>query len=305
MEIKANKKRPATIERGDKIGILSTARKITQSELAPALKTIEEFGFVPILGKSIGAEDHQFAGTEAIRAKNLQDFIDDPEIKAILCARGGYGTAQLLDKVDFSALKQNPKWIIGYSDITALHLHLNKTLNIQSMHASMPLNFKDNSTIALSSIFLSIQGVYPEYNFPAHPLNKTGSIEAELIGGNLSVIYSLQGGMAEIDCKDKILFLEDLDEYLYHIDRMMLNLKLSGKLQQLEGMIIGGMTDMNDNAIPFGRDAERIISDYVKDYDYPVAFNCPAGHIDDNRALIMGSEIQLRVKNSKTKLKFL
>ncbi|MEX2590346.1 MAG: LD-carboxypeptidase, partial [Chitinophagales bacterium] len=182
---------------------------------------------------------------------------------------------------------------------------LNKTLNIQSMHASMPLNFKDNSTIALSSIFLSMQGVYPEYNFPAHPLNKTGSIEGELIGGNLSVIYSLQGGLAEIDCKDKILFLEDLDEYLYHIDRMMLNLKLSGKLQQLKGMIIGGMTDMNDNNIPFGRDAERIISDYVKDYDYPVAFNCPAGHLDDNRALIMGSEIQLQVKNSKTKLKFL
>lgn len=300
-----NKTCPHKLNQGDKIGILSTARKINREELSPALKIIEEFGFEPVLGKSIGAEDHQFAGSENIRAENLKDFFEDSEIKAILCARGGYGSGQLLDKVDFKLLDKTPKWLIGYSDITALHLYLNRHVNIQSLHASMPLNFPKNTQEALKSLFDCLRGEKPEYKFPNHKHNKNGLTQGELIGGNLSVVYSMQGTIAEINTENKILFLEDLDEYLYHIDRMMLNLKLSGKLEGLKGLIIGGMTDMNDNQIPFGRDAETIISDYCKAYDFPIAYNFPAGHIDDNRALIMGANVKLEVSDSGSKLKFL
>lgn len=296
---------PANLSQGDKIGILSTARKISSQELAPAIEKIKAFGFKAIIGENIDKEDHQFAGSEELRAQSFNSFLRDNSIKAILCARGGYGSGQLLDKIDFDMLKENPKWIIGYSDITALHLHLNSNVKVQSLHASMPINFATNTPEALSSLFSTIQGEKQTYHFPNHPFNKQGNVTGELIGGNLSVIYSLQGTLAAIDCKDKILFLEDLDEYLYHIDRIMLNLKLSGKLEHLSGLIIGGMTDMNDNTIPFGKTAIEIIRDYCEPYTFPIAYNFPAGHLDDNRALIMGGEVELNISNSESTLKFL
>lgn len=296
---------PPPLKNGDKIGILSTARKITREELEIPINIIENFGYKVVLGKTIGAEDHQFAGSVHTRVADFQEMMNDSEIKAILCARGGYGTGQLLEHLDFSPLQHNPKWIIGYSDITALHLYLNKVLCVQSLHASMPLNFKDNSPEALKSLFQTLIGEKMTYHFPAHTFNKPGFVKGELIGGNLSVIYSMQGGIAEVDCKDKILFIEDLDEYLYHIDRMMLNLQLSGKLAEISGLIVGGMTDMNDNSIPFGKDAVTIIKDYCKAYNFPLAFNCPAGHLDDNRALLMGGMIELNIQNSETTLKFI
>ena len=295
---------PTSLKKGDKIGILSTARKISKEELKPAIDIIHKFGFETVLGKSIEAENNQFAGRESLRAESFNDFLEDDSVKAILCARGGYGSGQLLDKINFDLLKQNPKWIIGYSDITALHLHLNRNLKVQSLHASMPINFASNTQEALNSLFGIIQGEKPSYNFPTHDFNKIGKVSGELIGGNLSVVYSLQGTLAEIDCEGKILFLEDLDEYLYHIDRIMLNFKLSGKLQKLKGLVIGGMTDMNDNTIPFGKTSVEIIRDYCEPYDFPIAYNFPAGHLDDNRALIMGGEIELNISESESTLKF-
>lgn len=297
--------RPANLKPGDKIAILSTARKISMEELVAAIEIIQQFGFEVVLGKSIGASYNQFAGTDAERAKDLEFFFKQADIKAILCARGGYGTGRLLDLLDFSLLKKNPKWLIGYSDITALHLYIHKHLQVQTLHASMPINFKTNSQESLQSLFGILQGEKPTYNFPTHAFNKPGTVEGELIGGNLSVIYSMQAGIAEIDCADKILFIEDLDEYLYHIDRMLLNLKLSGKLANLKGLIVGGMTDMNDNTIPFGKSALDIIKEYCAAYNFPIVFDFPAGHLAHNLALTLGAKVRLESSSTNSTLKFL
>ena len=214
-------------------------------------------------------------------------MIDDNSIKAILCARGVYGTVQIIDAINFSNLKKNSKWIVGYSDATVLHSHLNN-LGMASLHATMPINFEGNTNESLWSLKNALFGNLNNVECKAHPLNKFGKIEGDVVGGNLSILYSLLGSPSDIDTIGKILFIEDLDEYLYHIDRMMMNLKRNGIFGNLKGLIIGGMSDMNDNSIPFGKTAEQIILDYTKGYDYPICFGFPAGHLADNRCLILG-----------------
>ena len=290
---------PPALKTGDKIGIISTARKINLEELMPALSILKSWGLNPVLGKHLFEEHHQFSGTDTQRASDLQHMIDDPDIKTILCARGGYGTVKIIDKVDFSKLTKNPKWIAGYSDVTVLHSHLNK-LGIASLHCSMPINFSTNTEAALKSLQTALFGKEITCQIPGHPLNKTGFSKGEIVGGNLSILYSLLGSESDIITVGKILFLEDLDEYLYHIDRMIMNLKRNGKLSNLAGLIIGGMSDMNDNTIQFGKTAEEIISEAVFEYDYPVCFNFPAGHLIDNQALVLGREINLTVETSTT-----
>ena len=286
---------------GDKIGIISTARKISLEELKPSIKLLEEWGLKVVFGKNLFEEDNQFSGTVSQRSSDLQSMIDDDSIKAILCARGGYGTVQIIDKVDFSHLIKNPKWIIGYSDVTVLHSHLHQ-LGITSLHATMPINFEKNTPKALESLKSALFGLGDLTEINHHHFNRFGKVEGEIVGGNLSILYSLLGSGSDINTDGKILFIEDLDEYLYHVDRMMMNLKRNGKLKNLKALIIGGMSDMNDNTIPFGKTAEEIILEYIKEFDFPVCFNFPAGHLDDNRCVRFGVKSVLEVNKNGVSL---
>ncbi len=293
---------PEKLKIGDKIGVISTARKITLDELAPAIKTIESWELKVELGSNLFEADNQFSGTIEQRSTDLQTMIDDDSIKAILCARGGYGTVQIIDNIDFSKLKNKPKWIVGYSDVTVLHSHLNK-LGIASLHATMPINFKTNAKESLASLKNGLFGNENNILCGPHPFNKFGKVEAEIVGGNLSILYSLLGSNSDVDTDGKILFIEDLDEFMYHVDRMMINLKRNGKLKNLKALIIGVMSDINDNTIPFGKTAEEIILEYIKEFDFPVCFNFPAGHLDDNRTLVFGKECTLEINENGVILK--
>ncbi|MCC7331650.1 MAG: LD-carboxypeptidase [Flavobacteriales bacterium] len=299
------KEKPQSLVVGDKIGLLSTARKITLDELDFALKLIKNWGLVPVLGNTISESDNQFAGTVEKRINDFQNFLDNPEIRAILCVRGGYGTVQIIDSIDFSEFTKNSKWIIGYSDVTVLHCHINRNLNIQTLHASMPVNFSSNTSQSLESIKFVLFGTQLKYKINSHKLNRVGVTSGELVGGNLSIIYSLSGSNSQLITDGKILFIEDLDEYLYHIDRMMMNLKRSKLLENLSGLIVGGMTDMKDNSVSFGKNAYEIIADALKEYDFPIAFDFPAGHLNDNRALIIGSQVKFSVTHDSTELIFI
>lgn len=289
---------PSYLKKGDKIAIVASARKISLVEIEPAIAIFEKWGLEVVLSKNLFKSDNQFSGTDQERAEDMQTMLDDASVKAIISARGGYGTIRIIDKLDFTKFKQLPKWIVGYSDITVLHSHLHN-LGIETIHATMPINFAKNEE-ATESLRKALFGEQLIYETENHSLNKKGICEGEFIGGNLSLIYALTGSVSDIDTNGKILFIEDLDEYLYHLDRMMMNLKRSGKLSHIAGLVVGGMTDMKDNVIPFGKTADEIILDAVKEYNYPVCFNFPAGHIDKNMAIYFGKKIQLKIENKIT-----
>jgi muramoyltetrapeptide carboxypeptidase len=296
---------PAKLNKGDKIGIIAPSRKINPDEIKAAIQIFKKWGLDVCLGTNLFKVDRQFSGTDNERAQDLQDMLDNPEIKAIVCARGGYGTIRILDLVDYTAFIKNPKWIVGYSDITALHAQLNQNLKVKSIHGIMPINFPPDLTEneAIKTLKKTLFGEQNIYEINAHEFNRKGKASGELIGGNLSVLCSIAGTKFDIDTSGKILVLEDLDEYLYHIDRMMMNLKYSEKLDNLKGLIVGGMTKMNDNKIPFGKSAFEIIQDVVKDYDFPVCYNFPLGHIENNFALTLGENSKLEVIENRVVLK--
>lgn len=295
---------PPKLEKGDQVAIIATARKVEAEELAFAKQLLKDWELTPILGSSIGLSANQFAGTDEERAKDFQQQLDNPNIKAIWCARGGYGTVRILDLLDFSNFKKSPKSIIGYSDITALHSHVHN-MGIASLHAEMPTLIHEKSEATKSSLKNVLFGEQPNYQWEnKSKIYRNGVGEGELIGGNLSVLYSLCGSASAINPAGKILFLEDLDEYLYHIDRMMQNLKRNNWFENLAGLVVGGMTEMNDNTIPFGQPAKEIIWDIVKDYKFPVCFDFPAGHIQDNKALTFGRKVSLKVDDSNNSLSF-
>lgn len=297
---------PPYLKPGDKIGIVSTARKISREELQPAVECFEKEGFEIVFGKNLFKELNQFSGSDDERAEDFQLMLDDPTIKAILCARGGYGTVRIIDKLDFTAFKKKPKWICGFSDVTVLHSHIWQNFGIEVIHSIMPVQLKKlgGKSDAAKTLVKSLKGSLLNYQFPTHELNRVGNAKGILVGGNLSILYSLLGSVSDIDTSGKILFIEDIDEYMYHIDRMMMALKRAGKLDKLKGLVIGGMTDMKDNTIPFGKTAEEIIVDAVKEFDYPVCFNFPAGHIDNNCAIYFGRKVELSVDEQKSSLLF-
>jgi muramoyltetrapeptide carboxypeptidase len=243
------------------------------------------------------------AGTDEQRTADFQEQMDNPNIKAIWCVRGGYGTVKIIDKLDFTKFKQNPKWIIGFSDVTVLHGHLNR-MGIESLHATMPVAIPRATDEAKNTLCAALFGEKLQYTLECDALNHKGKAKGELVGGNLSILYSLLGSESAIDCADKILFIEDLDEYLYHVDRMMMNLKRNGCLQSLKGIVVGAMTEMKDNEIPWGRNAHEIIEDNVKGLNIPIIYNFPAGHIRDNRALIFGRQISMEVNDKESKVVF-
>ncbi len=299
-------KRPPFLAIGDQVAIVSTARKISQEELYPAIQVIENWGLKVVLSDALFEVCHQFAGTEEHRLASLQQAMDDNSIKAIICARGGYGTVQLVDRLDFTAYKATPKWIVGYSDVTTLHTHIHENVGVQTIHGTMPINFPKDGTDNESTLSLkaALFGELPTYAFEPHSLNIVGDASGELIGGNLSILYSLTGTNSAVDMRGKLLFMEDLDEYIYHIDRMMMNLRKSDWLKGVQGIIVGGMSDMNDNAVPYGQTAEEIIRLRTEDLGIPVAFNFPAGHVEPNKAMYFGRKCHLSVSESGSKLSF-
>ena len=254
-------------------------------------------------GVTIGLEDNQFAGKDKERLSDFQNKLNDEEVDAIWCARGGYGTVRIIDHLDFTKFRKNPKWIIGYSDVTVLHNYINN-LGFETLHATMPINVPKNTTEAVNSLKNALFGGSLSYSSSSNELNMVGEGKGELIGGNLSILYSLLGSDTALKTEGKILFIEDLDEYLYHIDRMMQNLKRNGYFDKLKGLIVGSMTEMNDNTIPFGKTANHIVHDICKDFNFPICFDFPAGHVDDNRALIFGREVELIVGDKEFSVKF-
>lgn len=295
---------PPYLRAGDKVGIVCTARKTGRPEIDHAVRKLKSWKLEPVIGNSVGVSLNQFAGDDWFRARDVQWMMENPEIKAIFCARGGYGTVRIVDKLSYKPLEKNPKWMIGFSDVTVLHSHIHSQLNIETVHGPMAINFKASSRDALDSLRDVLFGRKVRYKVKSHKLNVEGKAKGQLVGGNLSVLYSISGSRSDISTEGKILFLEDLDEYLYHVDRMMMQMKRNNKLRKLAGLIVGGFTKMKDNETPYGMNALEIIHEHTKDYGYPVAFGFPAGHISDNRALIIGRKAQLAVTGAGSRLEF-
>ena len=294
---------PPNLQKGDTVAILSTARKNIEDNLKPAIDLLHSWGLEVVIGKTIGLDDHQLAGTDAQRAEDFQQQLDNPNIKAIWCVRGGYGTVRMIDLLDFTKFKQSPKWIVGFSDVTVIHSYLNR-LNIASIHGAMPVTVGKASVESIESLRKALFGESLEHEIPFSPTNRLGNAKGEIVGGNLSILYSLMGSNAQVDCKGKILFIEDLDEYLYHIDRMMMSLKRCGCFDGLNGLIVGSMTKMKDNDIPWGKNANQIIADVTKEYTFPILYNFPVGHFHDNRAIIVGKQVSLEINKVSSKLTF-
>jgi muramoyltetrapeptide carboxypeptidase len=288
---------------GDQIRIVSPAKAIEPHHLEYAKTLLTDRGFEVTLGKHCAGQYNYFSGTIHDRLEDFQSALDDPEVKAILCARGGYGCIQLVDKLDWSKFEKNPKWIIGFSDITVFHQQLQHQ-GFQSVHGSMPLNFEENSEDAIDTLTSAITAQPYTINAKPDEHNIPGSTKGDVIGGNLSIVYSLLGTDLQPDMTDKILFIEDLAEHVYHIDRMFHALGRSGVLLQLNGVIIGGMTDIKDTQIPYGCSYEEVILSHLSRYDIPVCFNFPAGHIDDNRAIVLGKEATLTINETEVWLAF-
>ena len=302
---------PKYLKQGDTIGITSPAGFITLPEIQPAMQLMESWGFKIELGNTIGKRDFTFGGTDDERAGDFQDMLNDSSIKAIMCARGGYGAVRIIDKLDFSKLPEHPKWIIGFSDITVMHSHLNRNYGIASIHSKMCNSFPDDWSKAepaqvetILSIKQALLGEKMKYSIVPNEKNKTGIGEGVLVGGNLKTLESLAGSKSDIKTNGKILFVEDTGEYLYSIDRMFWGLKRTGKLAGLKGLIIGGFKIKADDAgEDFGRTLQDIVLEKMKDYNYPVCFDFPVGHQKNNFALKCGVKHKLELKADACSLK--
>lgn len=292
---------PEPLKKGDTVAITCPAKKLPR-DITDAVNLLESWGLRVVLGETINASHYQFAGDDDLRSRDIQRFLDDPSIKAVFAARGGYGTIRIIDNLDFTAFAKNPKWLIGFSDITVLHSHIFSNYQIQTIHGQMPINIPDGTRPSLETLRQVLFSEKFEYEYTAEHPNRSGAAEGILVGGNLTLLVMMAGSVSDMDYSGKILFLEDVGEYLYSIDRMMWNLKRSGKLAGLKGLIVGGFTELKDNDIPFGQTAEQIIEEIVKEYDFPVCYNFPAGHISDNHAIIFGKKVNLTVNNQSVVL---
>ena len=262
---------PPYLKKGDKIAITCPAKSLP-GDITSAVRLLESWGLEVILGDTVTASHHQFAGDDELRTKDLQRFLDDPSVKAIIAARGGYGTIRIIDRLDFTSFLHEPKWIVGFSDITVLHSHIHATCNVQTIHGQMPLNVPDGTKPSLESLRKALFGESINYSYESSTPGRSGSANGKLIGGNLTLLVMMSGSISEMSFRDKILFIEDVGEYYYSIDRMLWQLKRAGKLSELKGLIAGGFTDLKDNATPFGESLQEMVMNHVKEYDYPVAF---------------------------------
>ncbi|MES2373171.1 MAG: LD-carboxypeptidase [Bacteroidota bacterium] len=296
---------PPYLTKGDTIGIVCPAGYMPYEKAATCIEILQQWGYKVRIGKTLGNQFHYFSGTDEERLADLQMMLDDKEVKGILCGRGGYGMSRIIDQLDFKAFKKDPKWLIGFSDITILHAHVYRQFNIATLHAPMAAAFNDGEfeNEFIQSLRKALKGGLSNYTCATHTLNRTGKGEGELIGGNLSLVAHLVGSASSFQTKGKILFLEDVGEYIYNVDRMMIQLKRSGMLQQLAGLVIGGFSEMKDTTTPFGTDVFSAIHSHIKEYNYPVCFDFPVSHEKNNYALKVGVKHQLTVSKNKVVLK--
>ena len=298
--------RPEYLKKGGQVGLAAPARSVNEERILFAEEILHSWGLKTVRSPNLSGNHNQFSATIEQRLSDFQEFMDSPDIKAILCAGGGYGSIQIIDNISLRYFTKYPKWIVGFSDITIFHSALVKEGYV-SIHASMPVKFDttEESKESVLSIKNALFGDLKSYKIESYIDNIPGIAAGKLIGGNLSILTSLLGTRYELDYKGNVLFIEEVDEYLYHIERMMYSLKLSGKLQEISGLIVGSFTKVHDNEIPFGKNEKEIILDMVEEYDYPVMFDFPAGHDDLNNALYLGSEVRLEVKTDNSCLTFL
>lgn len=294
---------PPLLKPGDKIGIVATGRKVSINDVEAAKNIFTSWGLEVVSALHLHSNAHAYlAGTDSERASDFQTLIDNTEIKAVACARGGYGTTRIIDTLDFSALRKYPKWIIGFSDVTAIHLMLFK-LGIKSLHATMPLLFSNRSSSpSVETLRQSLTGESPIISAAANRHNKFGKTTAPVIGGNLSMIVDSIGTSCDPDTSGKILVIEEIDEYMYKVDRMMMHLKRAGKLEDLSGLIVGHMTDIKQPELAFGENIEQIIMSKLVGKNYPVAFNFPIGHENPNLSWVHGSVMTLNVTETGAQL---
>ena len=296
-------KQPPYLKKGDKIAIVCPAKKLPGS-IDKGIAILQSWGLEVILGATVTAAHFQFSGTDELRAQDLQGFLDDPSIKAIIAGRGGYGTIRIIDELDFTKFEQNPKWVIGFSDITVLLSHLHSVLGTQSIHGQMPYTFTDSTPEALESLRKALFGEKDGFSYRSDVTNITGHVDGELVGGNLTLLLALEGSVSEMNFDGKVLFIEDVGEHEYSVDRMMRTLKRKGKLSKLKGLIVGAFNELGEESIYFGETPEEIISTLVSEYHYPVCFNFPSGHIDDNRAMVLGRKVALEIKEKLTNIQY-
>lgn len=287
--------RPSFLKPGDTIGITAPARSISYKQLEAAKSYVESKGFKVYLHPDLFAIDHQFAGSEALRAKVINDLFENKDVKAIWCARGGYGCLRMVDLIDFNLLETNPKWLIGFSDVTVLHSHILKNCHLPTIHATMPVFMSEKTgkdyhdvSIAIDSLLTVLQGEPYSFDLCGNEKLNTADFSGEIIGGNLSVLASILNSVSDITFDDKILFIEDLDEYYYHLDRMLLMLKRSGRLKNLKALLVGSFIQMHDHTIPFGKTTKDIITEHCAAYGYPIIFDINAGHHLQNLAIPFG-----------------
>ncbi len=287
-------KTPEYIRQGDRIALVAPAGRIDREVVRKASETLRSWGLEVEIGKHVFDDHYQYSATDPDRLADLQKALDDPAVKAVLCARGGYGTIRIIDRIDFKQFGKHPKWIIGFSDITALHAHVNGRLGTESIHGGMAAGIAGGGTAA-ESLRAALTGERLHYSLATHALSKKGQAKGMLVGGNLAIIAALAGSPSELQTDGRILFIEEVGEHLYRIDRMMWALRRAGKLEHLAGLIVGGMTGIPDSPDEFGQDAFGIIREHIEAYDFPACFGFPAGHQEDNRALVLGRTIALEV----------
>lgn len=294
---------PPYLKKGDTIGIIAPAGYMPFEKMETCVNMLQDWGYTVKLGETAHSNSsNYFSGTDEERLADLQQMLDDKEVKAILCARGGYGVSRIIDRISFRRFRRAPKWIIGYSDITVLHSHIYSRFGIASLHAPMAAAFNDGENEFILSIKNAIEGIKAAYTCQPHEFNRMGEVSGRLIGGNLTLLAHALGTRSDINTKKKILFVEDIGEYLYNIDRMFLQLKRSGKLDRITGLIVGGFTDNKDTERPFGKTVEEIIYEQVKDYKFPVCFNFPVSHEKENYALKVGAGYKLNIKTDSVEL---
>lgn len=297
---------PPYLRKGDTIGITCPAGYMESAKVQTCIQTLQSWGYEVMVGKTIGSKSKTyFSGTDVERRDELQAMLDDDSIKAILCGRGGYGVSRIIDELDFSRFKKHPKWIIGFSDITVFHAHLNQRIKTASLHAPMANAFNDGGAkkIYVQSLQKALKGIKSNYILKANALNRTGTCEGKLVGGNLALIAHLVGSKSAYKTRNRILFLEDIGEYIYNIDRMMVQLKRAGMLSNLSGLIVGKFSDIHKTVRPFGQTVQQIIQSHVAEYDYPVCYDFPVSHELENVALKVGVMHHLTVTKNRSVLK--
>ena len=295
---------PPTLNPGDLIYITAPAKITDPKTVFFAKEYLEKKGFKVLVSAHCFGSHNYFSGTDEERMLDLQFGIDHPDVRAILCARGGYGSIRLVDRINWANMLREPKWLIGFSDITVFHHRLN-SLGVQSIHGSMPINFEKNTDEALKTLLGTITGNFTPLVEAPHKSNKAGIAIGNLIGGNLSIVYSMLGTTDQYDFEDAILFLEDVGEHYYQVERMIFALGKAGVFEKIKGLIIGGMTELEDTDPPLGRSIEEIILEQLRFSNMPVIFNFPAGHIEDNRAIVFGKKVQLTVGEAEVKINYL